>query len=66
MLKLERMVITLYEEKNPVDWAEFSQRFGFSDQSHLIKQLKQQIKRTPSRYLHQRDLTIDIYGDFEP
>ncbi|MGF1748118.1 helix-turn-helix domain-containing protein [Vibrio cionasavignyae] len=66
MLKLERMVIALYEEKGPVDWAEFSQRFGFSDQSHLIKQLKQQIKRTPSRYLHQRDLTIDIYGDFEP
>ncbi|EDL54087.1 hypothetical protein VSAK1_21344 [Vibrio mediterranei AK1] len=65
MLKLEQMVLALYQEPGPVDWAAFSQRFGFSDQSHLIKQLKQQIKRTPNRYLSQRDLTIDIYGDFE-
>ncbi|MGR5287629.1 helix-turn-helix domain-containing protein [Vibrio maritimus] len=65
MLKLEKMVLALYQEAGSVNWAEFSQRFGFSDQSHLIKQLKQQIKRTPNRYLSQRDLTIDIYGDFE-
>ncbi|MFH0263424.1 helix-turn-helix domain-containing protein [Vibrio barjaei] len=65
MLKLEQMVLALYQEPEFVDWAAFSQRFGFSDQSHLIKQLKQQIKRTPNRYLNQRDLTIDIYGDFE-
>lgn len=65
MLKLEQMVLALYQQTGPVDWAAFSQRFGFSDQSHLIKQLKRQIKRTPNRYLSQRDLTIDIYGDFE-
>ncbi len=65
MLRLESVILSLYDKSNEIDWAEFSQQFGFSDQSHLIRTLKQQLHRTPSSYLKQRDLTIDIYGDFE-
>ncbi|NOH78766.1 helix-turn-helix transcriptional regulator [Vibrio sp. RE86] len=65
MMNLENIVLDLYQHNKPIDWAEFSQRYGFSDQSHLIRQLKQQLKKTPASYLKQRDLTIDIYGDFE-
>jgi len=65
MARLEQMILTLYKQQEAIDWASFSQQFGFSDQSHLIRTLKQQLRKTPSRYLKKRDLTIDIYGDFE-
>ncbi|MBC7004620.1 helix-turn-helix transcriptional regulator [Photobacterium sp. BZF1] len=65
MIKLELMILALYKQQGDIDWTAFSQQFGFSDQSHLIRQLKQQLKRTPSSYLQNRDLTIDVYGDFE-
>jgi len=35
---------------------------GFSDQPHLIRQLKKQIGLTPNTYAKQRGLTIDVYG----
>ncbi|ENO1791016.1 helix-turn-helix transcriptional regulator [Vibrio sp. YT-18] len=66
MARLEQMILTLYKQQEAIDWASFSQQFGFSDQSHLIRTLKQQLRKTPSKYLKKRDLTIDIYGDFEP
>ncbi|WP_045393070.1 helix-turn-helix domain-containing protein [Vibrio rotiferianus] len=65
MARLEQMILTLYKQQEAIDWASFSQQFGFSDQSHLIRTLKQQLRKTPSKYLKKRDLTIDIYGDFE-
>ena len=65
MIKLELMILALYKQDEDIDWSAFSQQFGFSDQSHLIRQLKQQLKRTPANYLQNRDLTIDVYGDFE-
>ena len=65
MTRLEQMILSLYQQDQEVDWSDFAQQFGFSDQSHLIRTLKQQLKRTPSKYLKNRDLTIDIYGDFE-
>ncbi|HCZ9280101.1 TPA: helix-turn-helix transcriptional regulator [Vibrio alginolyticus] len=65
MARLEQMILTLYKQQEAIDWATFSQQFGFSDQSHLIRTLKQQLRKTPSKYLKKRDLTIDIYGDFE-
>ena len=65
MARLEQMIFTLYKQQEAIDWASFSQQFGFSDQSHLIRTLKQQLRKTPSKYLKKRDLTIDIYGDFE-
>ncbi|MER2496769.1 AraC family transcriptional regulator [Vibrio neptunius] len=65
MMKLEEMVLSIYAQDTEPDWAEFAQAFGFSDQSHLIRQLKNQLNRTPAKYLKNRDLTIDIYGDFQ-
>lgn len=65
MMKLEHMILALYAQDQEFDWTSFSQRFGFYDQSHLIRELKKQLDCTPSGYLQQRDLTIDIYGDFE-
>ncbi|OLQ84484.1 transcriptional regulator [Vibrio ponticus] len=65
MMRLELMVLSIYQQQSDIDWTELSQQFGFSDQSHLIRTLKQQLGKTPTKYLKQRDLTIDIYGDFE-
>ncbi|GAM74104.1 transcriptional regulator [Vibrio ishigakensis] len=65
MMRLEQMVLDLHSTEKEVDWADFSQQYGFSDQSHLIRTLKQLVNKTPSGYLKKRDLTIDIYGDFE-
>ncbi len=55
-----------WKHPNKSDWAEIASRFGFSDQPHLIRQMKQVIGVTPSGYLNARDLVIDAYGDFEP
>ncbi|OEF25793.1 helix-turn-helix domain-containing protein [Vibrio rumoiensis] len=65
MMTLDQMVLALYKQDENFDWATFSQTFGFCDQSHLIRQLKKQLECTPSNYLQKRDLTIDVYGDFE-
>lgn len=65
MARLEQMILALYKQQEAIDWVSFSQQFGFSDQSHLIRTLKQQLRKTPNKYLQKRDLTIDIYGDFE-
>ena len=47
-----------------IDWSDIAQRFGFSDQPHLIRHLKDSIGITPGEYARQRDLTIDVYGNF--
>tara|TARA_Y100001956_G_scaffold22540_2_gene22187 strand:+ start:1165 stop:2016 length:852 start_codon:yes stop_codon:yes gene_type:complete len=65
MARLEQMILALYKQEGSIDWANFSQQFGFTDQSHLIRTLKQQLRKTPNKYLQKRDLTIDVYGDFE-
>lgn len=65
MMRLEQMVLELHGVVGDVNWADFSQQYGFSDQSHLIRTLKQLLNKTPSGYLKHRDLTIDIYGDFD-
>ena len=66
MNKLEAMLEYLYQrEAVDIDWAEVAFKFGFSDQPHLIRQLKKQIGLTPKNYAEQRGLTIDIYGGVE-
>lgn len=65
MMRLELLVLNIYAQEEVIDWTELTHKFGFSDQSHLIRTLKQQLGKTPSMYLNRRDLTIDIYGDFE-
>lgn len=66
MCTLERLLAYVYEqEDSTLDWADIAAEFGFSDQPHLIRYLKTAIQATPGNYLKQRDLTIDVYGDFE-
>ncbi|GAD79345.1 helix-turn-helix domain-containing protein [Vibrio ezurae] len=63
MTKLELMLEHLYQ-KSPadIDWVDIAFEFGFSDQPHLIRYLKNQIGTTPKKYAVNRGFTIDIYG----
>jgi len=66
MNRLEIMLNHLYElEGKNINWGDFAAKFGFSDQSHLIRYLKTNIGDTPGNYIRQRDLAIDAYGNFE-
>lgn len=63
MNRLEDMLEYLYQrDANKIDWVQVAYQFGFSDQPHLIRYLKNSIGSTPRLYGNQRDLTIDIYG----
>jgi AraC-like DNA-binding protein len=63
MNKLEAMLEYLYQrDASDIDWVDVAFKFGFSDQPHLIRQLKKQIGLTPKNYVEERGLTIDIYG----
>jgi AraC-like DNA-binding protein len=63
---LDQLLYYLYQlQSSPPNWADVAAKFGFSDQPHLIRYLKTAISYTPGDYLKQRDLTIDVYGDFE-
>ncbi|WP_289028024.1 helix-turn-helix transcriptional regulator [uncultured Paraglaciecola sp.] len=63
MTKLELMLEYLYQKQAwQIDWVDIAFQFGFSDQPHLIRYLKQQIGTTPNKYLLERGFTIDIYG----
>ena len=66
MTRLETLLTYLYQKQNdPLNWADIATQFGFSDQPHLIRYLKDTIGATPNDYLKQRDITIDVYGDFD-
>lgn len=66
MIRIEEIISYLYQlNDQDIDWSDLAAKFEFSDQPHLIRHLKQSIGNTPGEYLRQRDLTIDIYGDFE-
>ncbi|PMK00717.1 AraC family transcriptional regulator [Vibrio sp. 10N.261.55.A7] len=65
IVKFEALFMYIHENPNKTDWAEMANQFGFSDQPHLIRQMKQVIGVTPAGYLNARDLVIDAYGDFE-
>ena len=66
MIRLEAILEYVYGlSDGHCDWADIAVKFDFSDQPHLIRYLKSKIGTTPGDYLKQRDLTIDIYGDFE-
>ena len=66
MRRLEKMLIFLHNlgDQRP-EWACIASQFDFNDQSHLIRHMKNQMNITPSEYLRDRDLSIDIYGDFK-
>lgn len=64
--KLERMLVYIYQMKNQQpNWANIATEFDFNDQSHLIRYMKSLINVTPGQYLRDRNLTIDVYGDFK-
>ncbi|NQY37918.1 MAG: AraC family transcriptional regulator [Alteromonadaceae bacterium] len=66
MNKLEAVLAHLSQLKeNDINWLNITYEFGFSDQPHLIRYLKNIIGATPGEYIKERDLTIDIYGGFE-
>lgn len=65
IVKFEALFMHLHQNPNKADWAEVASQFGFSDQPHMIRKMKQVIGVTPSGYLNARDLVIDAYGDFE-
>lgn len=63
--RLDMMLESLYQEKDhAINWSDVAARFGFSDQPHLVRHFKTIFGKTPGEYARQRDLTIDIYGDF--
>jgi AraC-like DNA-binding protein len=63
MNKLEAMLEYLYQrDSKDIDWVDVAFQFGFSDQPHLIRHLKEQIGLTPKAYAKERGLTIDVYG----
>jgi len=67
MNKLEAILEYLYQRKQgDIDWSDIACQFGFSDQPHFIRYLKQQISLTPQKYTQQRDFTIDVYGGVFP
>lgn len=66
MIHLEEILNDLYQlNKEDINWTDVANKFGFSDQSHFIRHLKSSIGKTPANYALDRDLTIDIYGNFE-
>jgi AraC-like DNA-binding protein len=66
MTRLEEMLNYLYQlNDGGINWADVASKYDFSDQPHLIRHLKNSIGRTPAEYAQKRDLTIDIYGNFE-
>jgi AraC-like DNA-binding protein len=61
--KLEAILEYLYQRnKSEINWGDIAYQFGFSDQPHMIRYLKQHINLTPKNYAQQRGFTIDVYG----
>ncbi|ELR66288.1 Transcriptional regulator, AraC family [Photobacterium marinum] len=66
MKRLDLLFTYLYKHADKtLNWVDIALKFGFSDQPHLIRELKKHIGATPGSYLNTRNLIIDIYGDFE-
>lgn len=66
MERLKAMLNHLHSlDKKDISWVDIALEFGFSDQPHLIRYLKDSIGNTPGQYANQRNLVIDAYGNFE-
>ena len=66
MARLNNLIEYLYKHRDQSqNWADIALQFGFSDQPHLIRELKKNIGTTPGQYAQAGNLTIDAYGDFE-
>jgi len=66
MLRLEKLLDYVHQlESSKLEWADIAFQFGFSDQPHLVRYLRNVIGSTPGEYAQRRDLAIDTYGNFE-
>ncbi len=66
MQRLEAMLEHLHKLPNQdINWTDIALSFGFSDQPHLIRYIKNTMGSTPGQYAEARDLAIDAYGNFE-
>jgi len=66
MQRLEAILDHLHTlPKQDINWADVALNYGFSDQPHLIRYLKNTLGTTPGQYAEARDLAIDAYGNFE-
>ncbi len=64
--KLDNLLTYLSKyQQDEIDWSDVALQFGFSDQPHLIRYLKNAIGNTPGEYAKQREFVIDIYGNFQ-
>jgi AraC-like DNA-binding protein len=64
--RLEQILNYVHKlDSKEIAWADIAFQFGFSDQPHLVRYLKNSIGHTPGKYTRQRDLAIDVYGDFD-
>ncbi|MEZ9646408.1 helix-turn-helix domain-containing protein [Vibrio sp. 10N.261.52.C2] len=61
--KLEKLMtdIVRHGEKEP-SWSELAFQHGYSDQSHMIRQVKKALGRTPSAHFGIKDAVSDVYG----
>lgn len=64
MQQLETLFVFLSDQQ-VIDWASIAEHFNFSDQAHMIRQLKNTLGKTPTEYAEVKDLVIDVYGKFE-
>jgi len=66
MQRLEAMLDHLHKlPSDEINWTDVALNYGFSDQPHLIRYVKNTLGLTPGQYADDRDLAIDVYGDFE-
>lgn len=66
MIRMDKLILAIFQtHTDEIDWSRFAVKFGFSDQPHMIRELKKVIGTTPKGYLLKRHLLIDLFGDFE-
>ncbi len=66
IMRFEEILDYLHQKDiKQINWSALANEFDYSDQPHLIRSIKQAIGKTPLEYARNRDLTIDIYGDFK-
>lgn len=66
MVRVEAILEHLHGlENTEINWTEVAYQFKFSDQAHLIRSLKSALGATPAGYTRARNITIDVYGNFE-
>ena len=66
MQRLEAILDRLHTlPKQDINWVDIASIYGFSDQPHLIRYLKNTLGTTPGKYAEARDLVIDAYGNFD-